>query len=593
MCAVNRRQFGGLVLAGAGAALLGGLPRAAPVRAAEPAGGFFVTAFTDYASTVSTESSGDLWPTCWADDDLVYTANGDGRGFGDQPMAPIVANRIAGTPETGLRGERLAAGDAIARAHADPAQYNPKPTGIVAVDGNGDGRDELYLAVQDLRSAPAGQAFDDAPNATVVKSEDHGRTWQQPAEPMFTDHVFTTIMFLDFGRSQEHARTLGPQDAGHVYAYGLDHNWRTSYSGTVPSPTGLYLARVPRDSVQQRDAWRFWAGSGPDGPKWTARIEEKAPVLTDERRLYTDLVVTGRRDLSVLSQGGVLYNAPLRRYLYTSWSEYTFEFYEAPAPWGPWRLFLSKDFGCQPWFGRPGRIRFDPVPGGHDIPLPEAGEPRPACAGPKNGGYACTLPSKFVSADGTRMWLQSNWFQGLQCGLPNYCFSLRQFRAFPRQWGDPAVNRPDPARNLAREPDVFPVEKTAHHGRGDYLNDGVLEQSEDSYDGTRKQTDSWGYTWREQRWVDRVVYTTGTTFPDGGWFARDLRVQVRQADGWVDVSGLVITPPYPHDRTAGPHRSYALTFAPTTGDGVRITGVPGGSAAFTSIAELEVYFDGR
>lgn len=592
MRAVNRRQFGKIALLGAGAVLLGEASCAAGDSPARQSGGFFGTAFTDYASTISTSSTGDLWPTCWADDDFVYTANGDGQGFGDQPMAPIVANRIAGTPETGLSGERLAAGDAIAKAHADPALYSPKPTGIVAVDGNGDGRDELYLAVQDLRHAPAEVAFDDAPNASIVKSEDYGRTWQQPAEPMFTGHVFTTIMFLDFGRSQEHARTLGRRDAGYVYAYGLDHNWRDSYSGTVPSPTSLYLARVPRDGIQRRDTWRFYAGTGTGGPRWSARIEDRVPVLTDERRLYSDMFVAGRHDLSPLSQGGVLYNAPLRRYLYTSWTEFTFEFYEAPAPWGPWRLFMSKDFGCQPWFGRPGRIRFDPVPGGHDIPRPDDGAPQSMCAGPKNGGYACTVPAKFVSPDGTRMWLQSNWFLGVACGLPNYSFSLRQFRAFPRGPSAPGTNPPDPGRNLAVGTDVFPVEKTAHYGRGEFYNNGVREESEDSYDGSRKQADFWGVTWLEQHRFDRVVYTTGSMFPDGGWFARDLTVQVRQENGWVAVSGLTITPPYPYDGTAGPHRTYTLTFDAVSGDGVRIAGVPGGSAHFTSIAELEVYFDG-
>lgn len=596
---VNRRQFVKFSLAGAAAFLLGGAPRAVDAAVgptvADPASTFFATAFTEYAASVTTDSTGDLWPTCWADDDYVYTANGDGQGFGDEPMAAIVVNRIAGVPETGLRGERLAAGDAVAKAHADSKLYNAKPTGIVAVDGNGDGRDELYLAVQDLRYAPAATAFDDAPNASIVKSEDYGRTWQQPSGPMFTDHVFTTIMFLDFGRSQEHARTLGPEDAGYVYAYGLDHNWRDSYSNTVPSPTSLNLARVPRNAIQQRDAWRFYTGTGQDGrPQWSADIGAKAPVLTDERRLYTDLLGEGRRDLSVISQGGVLYNAPLRRFLYTSWSEYTFEFYEAPTPWGPWRLFMSKDFGAQPWFGHPGRVRIVPVPGGHDIPKPETGEGQPACAGPKNGGYAPTIPAKFVSADGTRMWLQSNWFLNVACGLPNYRFSLRQFHVSARQPGDPGGNPPDPTANLAK-PDrgPFPIEKTAHYGRGDYFNNGIREESEDSFDGSRKQADFWGYTWKDEHWIDRVVYTTGSMFSDGGWFARDLTVQVRQGANWVNVTGLTTTPAYPYDNTAGPNKTFTLTFDPIAGDGVRIVGVPGGSATFTSIGELEVYFDGR
>ena len=49
---------------------------------------------------------------------------------------------------------------------------------------------------------------------------------------------------------------------------------------------------------------------------------------------------------TVIGQGGVVYDEPLNRYIYSSWSgNNDFEFYEAPEPWGPWNLFMSKDFG--------------------------------------------------------------------------------------------------------------------------------------------------------------------------------------------------------------------------------------------------------
>ncbi|GAA4853441.1 hypothetical protein GCM10025787_41520 [Saccharopolyspora rosea] len=579
---LDRRRFLAFSLAGVGS--LAVVPRA---RAQLP-GPFFATATTEYAAAFTTASNGDLWPSCWADDDELYAANGDGQGFGEEPMADIVVNRISGTPETGLSGQRLAAGDAICRVYADSARYNRKPTGMLAVDGNGDGRDELYLAVQDLRKSPSDKAFDDAPNATVVRSDDYGRTWHAPAQPMFSDHVFTTIMFLDFGRSQENARVLGPEDAGFAYAYGLDHNWRQSYSGTVPSPTALHLARVPRAAVQDRSAWRFYAGTGPDGaPRWSPAVEDRVPVLRDERRLYTDLIGQGRKNLTVISQGGVVYNAPLRRFIYTSWSEYTFEFYEAPTPWGPWRWFLSKDFGAQPWFGGPGRVHYEPTPSGHEVPKVDRAPQAAGCPGPKNGGYACTAPSKFVSADGTRMWLQSNWFLGVACGAPNYGFSVRRFDVAPRALG--FAGAPTPPDNLARVPGAVVIEKSAHFGRGDYLNNGVRQESEDSFDGSRKPLDFWGYLWDRAYVVGRVVYTTGRMFTDGGWFAADLTVQVRQGGRWVPVAGQTVAPAYPYTASAGEHRSYTFTFEPVRADGVRIVGVPGGTATFTSIAELEVY----
>ncbi|MGW4026052.1 hypothetical protein [Streptomyces sp. NPDC005009] len=66
-------------------------------------------------------------------------------------------------------------------------------------------------------------------------------------------------------------------------------------------------------------------------------------------------------------------------------------------------------------------------------------------------------------------------------------------------------------------------------------------------------------------------------FADGGWFAGDLRVQVRRDNRWVDVSGRRVGPAYPYGNTAGPHRTHTFSFDPAAGDGVRIVGRPGPS----------------
>jgi hypothetical protein len=53
---------------------------------------------------------------------------------------------------------------------------------MICVDG------VLYLAVQDLALD-----FDDAPAATICRSDDKGRTWTwDKSAPMFGDYVFTT-----------------------------------------------------------------------------------------------------------------------------------------------------------------------------------------------------------------------------------------------------------------------------------------------------------------------------------------------------------------------------------------------------------------
>lgn len=267
----------------------------------------------------------------------------------------------------------------------------------------------------------------------------------------------------------------------------------------------------------------------------------------------------------MLSQGGVLYNAPLRRYLYTSWTEYTWEFYEAPQPWGPWKLFLHKDFGPYPWWGE-----------GH--------------ATPKNGGYATTVPSKFVGDDGRSMWVQANWFVGNGEGTNTYHFAVRPLTVVPYAPSTPG-NEPDPGRNLATAQGTVATDKTSHYGHLGYLNDGATT-SEDSWDGGDGDVDWWGYTWPVAYTVDRAVYTTGEMFGDGGWFASGLTVQARKEFRWTEVTGLTVDPAYPYDDSAGPGRTYTFRFDATACDGVRIVGTPGGTAAFTSIGELAVHYAG-
>jgi hypothetical protein len=207
---------------------------------------------------------------------------------------------------------------------------------------------------------------------------------------MFADGVFSTVMFLDYGKGYSNVPD------GHVYAYGLDQNWRASFSNTVPDPIDLFLARVPRHSVQDRATWQFYAGPAADGrPMWSHDIDRRLAVLHDARTAHHDSA-GALEDLTVISQGGVVYDAPLNRYLYTSWTEYTFEFYQSATPWGPWKLMASKDFGEYPW------------------------------TSDTHGGYATTIPSKFISVDGRSMWLQSNVCPCADAGISIYDFSLRR-----------------------------------------------------------------------------------------------------------------------------------------------------------------------
>lgn len=531
----------------------------------DPESTFFSTSLLAYSATLNiVESDGDLWPTTWADDDNVYTSNGDGRGFSTDPadFDDIVVNRIMGVPETGISGVRLAAGPELGPVWT-PGTYNRKPTGIVAVDGDGDGHDELYLAVQDLNSGPDGAAFNDVPAASILRSTNYGVTWTPTQTAMFSNYKFTTVWFLDFGKSNTHASVLGPDGAKYVYAYGIDNNWRDSVNSAVEDPQEVYLARAPISSIQDISTWEFFSGTSTT-PAWNANMNMRKPVLTDTRRVYVGGQTTD--GYAVISQGSVVYNAPLNRYIYTSWTDYTFNFYEAPQPWGPFTAFEWKDFGVTPWFGT-------------------------NTSTPKNGGYATTIPSKFISEDGTKMWVQSNWFVGAAAGSNwNYCFSLRELEVTKYTGSKQPCNAPGP-NNLALRNGTVPICKAAHYGNLDYLNDQA-PMSEDSWDGSIKNLDRWGYSWPAEYRMDRVVYRTGNTFPDGGWFAKDLTVKVRKNFEWTTVTGLTASPAYPYSNAAVPNKAFTFTFDEAVGDGIQIIGVPGGSSSFTSISELEVYFDG-
>lgn len=353
----------------------------------DPLPGASLAAHVDDAVTAVGVSDGDLWPSCWSDDDALYAANGDGAGFGND-FFDIAVNRITGSPtaETGLEGEVLAGGDALGQVWSGEG-FTRKPTGMLCSGGS------LYLAVQDLRLD-----FNEAPAATIARSDDHGETWTwDTAAPMFDNGAFTTVWFADYGKEGAHA-----PDPAYAYAYGLDGNWRDSFDDSAPDPTELFLARVPVDSIQDASTWEFYAGEPGDAePTWTDDIAGKRPVLVDERVVHPgdgsgeDGQTVGAQNLTVISQGGVTYLPKLDRYVYTSWTELTFEFYESPTPWGPWTLFLSEDFGPYPWTDE----RF--------------------------GGYGTTIPSKFLSDDNRSMWVQSNVCPCAPAGMSSYWFGLR------------------------------------------------------------------------------------------------------------------------------------------------------------------------
>jgi hypothetical protein len=524
------------------------------VTAAQQAGvPLAATVEFDDALRYPTESDGDLWPSCWSTDGHLYSAWGDGFGF-DEPSpenrwVDIGVARLSGDGPDDLTGANLALAEDVGPIWTE-GPYNRKPTGMVCVD------DVLYLAVQDLRLN-----FNHAPAATIVRSTDNGETWSwDDSAPMFDDGVFTTIWFADYGQGGEHAPDR------YVYAYGLDHNWRDSFDDSVPDPTDVYLARVPRDRVQDRSQWRFFTGQNPAGePLWSRDIDDRAPVLHDDRRVYAQKFdYDAAQNMTVLSQGGVLYNEPLDAYVYGSWTEFTFELYSSPTPWGPWELLGSRDYGGYPW-------------------TPD-----------KHGGYATTFPSKFLSDDGLTLHMQANVAPIAPAGihLHAYRYNLREVKLqLPEADADNPVSDDDLADPSTG---AVPISKSTNVGDLGVIVDGDRTVSEDDRDGEVKRESWWGVTWPRAYTLNRFVFTSGRVAEDGGWFLGRPTVQVRQDGEWVDVPGqLLADPPYPGDASAGGFQTYTYDFSTVLAEGIRLKGVPGGDRTWTSAAEVEAYRTSR
>ena len=270
----------------------------------------------------------DNWPLTWADDNDLYTAYGDGNGFepGRPQKLSIGFGKVSGFPPdfTGANlpspsGEQL--GDGV---------RGLKASGLLMVEG------VLYLWTRN------------ATNSQLAWSRDHAKTWTW-CDWRLTNS-FGCPTFLNHGRDY-----AGAPD-GFVYVYSHDNP-------SAYNPADRFvLARVPKDRITHRDAYRFFQELDAGGqPIWTDDIERRGGVLERPGQCY---------------RSGVTFNAPLNRYLWCQTVPGTdarfrggFSVCDAPEPWGPWtEAFATSDWDTGP-------------------------------------GETSSFPSKWMSADGKSLWL--------------------------------------------------------------------------------------------------------------------------------------------------------------------------------------------
>jgi hypothetical protein len=284
-------------------------------------------------SIVRAAEGSDNWPVTWADDGHLYAAYGDGRGF--EPFVPeklgLGIARIEGGPED-FRGVNIRAPTVENRAEG---RSGKKASGLLAIEGT------LYLWARN------------AGNAQLAWSADHGRTWEW-ANWRFTIS-FGHPTFLNFGRDYDGARD------DFVYVYSPD-----SESAYVPADR-MVLARVPRERIQERDAYEFFQSIDDSGQAiWSRSFEDRGAAFIHPGRCL---------------RSGVSYSAGLKRFLWVQVIPGTgadaadrrfdggIAVYDAPEPWGPWTTAY--------------------LAGSWDV-------------GP---GEAASFPTKWMSADGRTLYL--------------------------------------------------------------------------------------------------------------------------------------------------------------------------------------------
>ena len=102
-----------------------------------------------------------------------------------------------------------------------------------------------------------------------------------------------------------------------------------------------------------------------------------------------------------------------------------------------------------------------------------------------------------------------------------------------------------------------------------------------------------GYLFDKTYEVDKVIFTEGMNFDNGGWFANgDVAVQALINGTWTDISKVKVSPKYPAGNLqsdfGAQFEEYVFTFNKIECQGIRIIGTAGGSAGFISVSELAV-----
>lgn len=276
---------------------------AAPGAPYPPSTTFLGTSWAPESTILRAAKGSDNWPLTWGDDDALYTAYGDGRGF-EPTLAPrklsLGLAKVLG-PSDHFQGVNL---HAPTLEQLGEGAKGLKASGLLMVDG------VLYLWARN------------AGNARLAWSRDRGATWDW-ADWRFTAS-FGCPTFVQFGKNNAQARD--------VYVYVISPDTDSAYKRA----DRMVLARVDKARVADQSAYECITGFDAAGrPRWSADLGARSAVFENPGRC-------GRASMS--------YHPATRRYLLVvieTGDEPRFRggfgIYDAPEPWGPWTTVFQTD----------------------------------------------------------------------------------------------------------------------------------------------------------------------------------------------------------------------------------------------------------
>jgi hypothetical protein len=343
---------------------------------------------------------GDNFHMSWAADDKVYFGLCDGRGFPGMPQANYNTRMysVAGDAPD-LRFEFMP---------TYPDLLNSGPGAIFRYYGFGTlalgGRIYQFLSTLNVPFNEPNPRF---VGAKLIYSPDGGGTWcnQDGTSP---------VRWETWGQRSKQNMAFFEEDGDAfslitVLQMGKDYRYNTDGLVYLYSPNGntegrmnqLVLARVPKDRIVERKAYEFFAGGGPEGARWSPRVEGRAPVHTFPAGWVN-------KTLNPYAwQPSVVYYPATGQYLMANWGmgqdaegkwfgkPSYLGFWTAPQPWGPWTQVYEE----RSW-----------TPGGDEAAR---------CYQPQIG-------PKWIAADGKSFWLVWTDYQVVNGKRPYYGFNAQR-----------------------------------------------------------------------------------------------------------------------------------------------------------------------